>query len=861
LNIDNSLNNVKDSEININISNINPNELILHLNIEKFKLLKIQNNNDLKKLAETFYLVNQNKTLLQKVVVNNIDLINLNKLEESIEQINNMEMNSLIWLLGIGGIGKSTFLHRLMYEFAKLNKEIFYLDLSDYQELSNEFLIKIFSYIKSYTNEAYIFIDNPYSNKNTFTKFIDNITLQSYNFKIIVAERINRKENLEQEFIPIHIPNTFNDPILYSHTNNFKNNIYTNFCKNILKLDSNNKNVSNIINSISKSQVNIVEGIYTLQIELKENLTSSCYEFDWIEFKKISEKNFISYAESYFYVALLYLISIKTPLIFLQKILEVKNNNDTNYFIEYFNNKEILEPLICTKIQKGLEDSYYFNTKHEIVSELYFKLTKSKKINFNRTMAQLLLKIYSIDILLFEKIITNLSSNYNGKVYFDLYEIINYLKDEKIIYSNNIKVLFDISLLSYYEGKQKIKQLLEYSEKISKKYTDNNEINNLLLKYKIQYTNYQKIDNHKYMQRNNFDDFSDNENKINKSSDDWEEIEFYFNNKLYGKVVENINLLFENKKFDFQQQSIKKFLKFYQAYIKSKEFNKVEDLLNKILTTDNSNVHLVTILANVYKYQYRYEDAKNLLEELLNTNSKNIEVILELAKIYQLQNRYDEAENILLESLRIDNKQLHPRTELAKVYQTQKKYDDAERVLLESLKIDKNNLQARTELARVYQTQKKYNDAEKVLLDSIKLNSLDLTSRSELSKVYQQMQKYKNAIDILESNIKIDKNDLYSRAELAKVYQTQKKYDDAEKVLSDLLKIDKNNLQARTELAKVYQIQKKYDDAKKVLLECIELDPNGLHPRVELAKLYQIKKKYDDAEKVLLECIELEPNG
>jgi len=254
-------------------------------------------------------------------------------LEESINQIDKMEINSLIWLLGVGGVGKSTFLHRLMYEFAKLGKEIFYIDISDYQELSREALSIILKDIKIHTNEPYIFVDNPYSNKNIFTTLMDEIVLQQYNFKMIVTERINRKENFEQEFVPIHIPNTFNDHIVYSHSDSFKNDLYNNFCKNVLKLNPDDKEILNIINNISKSQVNIVEGIYTLQIKLNKNNLYSHYEFDWIEFKKISKKYFSSYEKSYFYIAILYLISIKTPLKFLEEILEVSNDIDTQSFV------------------------------------------------------------------------------------------------------------------------------------------------------------------------------------------------------------------------------------------------------------------------------------------------------------------------------------------------------------------------------------------------------------------------------------------------------------------------------------------------------------------------------------------------
>jgi len=514
--------------------------------------------------------------------------------------------------------------------------------------------------------------------------------------------------------------------------------------------------------------------------------------------------------------------------------------------------------LICTEAREGLQDNYYFSTKHEIVSELYFKFNKTDNYDFNRLMAQILFKIYDNNTFLFKKIIKSLSENYNGLAYFNIYEIINSLRKEKITYSNDIEVIFDISILNFYDNKQEVEKLLNYSQMVSEKYKDNDDIRNALAKYKIQYSNYKAINSTNNKQSSIYDSFSDIENTINENSDSITKIEFYYNNKLYEKVIDNIDLLLEKEDFDLHKQSIEKLIIFINAYIKTKRFNEAESLLNKFLKIDNSNIQVILELSKIYKYQNRHEDTINLLakSKKLEVNSK-----IELAKTYQYKSRYDDAINLLKDLLSKNPFSIDIKIELSKVYQIQKKYDDAEIVLLNIIELDSVDSMSRFEVSQIHQKMNKFKNTVDILDNNLKTNPNDQQARAELAKVYQIQKRHNDAEKVLLDLLVIDKDNLQARTELAKVYQTLKKYDDAEKVLLDLLVIDEDNLQARTELAKVYQTLKKYDDAEKVLLESLEIDNKQLHPRTELAKVYQTLKKYDDAEKVLLESLEISRFG
>ena len=124
MNIDNRLNNVKDSEININISNINPNELITHIkkeDIDKSKQLTLK---EKEKLEKKFYFIDDSYETIFNIVCNDLDVMNyalLKKLHRTILKLS----NESYWLLGNGGEGKSTTLIRLALESAIKDKSSF----------------------------------------------------------------------------------------------------------------------------------------------------------------------------------------------------------------------------------------------------------------------------------------------------------------------------------------------------------------------------------------------------------------------------------------------------------------------------------------------------------------------------------------------------------------------------------------------------------------------------------------------------------------------------------------------------------------------------------------------------------------
>jgi len=858
-NIENSFNNVHNSEINITLNSLDPSELVTHITEDDIaKAIKLTL--ELKKeLEKRFYFIDDGYETIFNIVCNDLDIKNSILLAKLHSTISNLS-NSSYWLLGNGGEGKSTTLIRLAVECVIQNKSSFYIDF-EHPSLKEDAIVDMIKYIKHHTNnKAYIFIDNPDIKIDLIKIFFKQIIKYNFEFIIVLAERKNRYEyllntNKDALYITNH-PHLENFTVM-EVPNEIKRLVYEKFYE---LLGEKNQKIEEIINTtINEKDLAFVNATYKILYELSKTRFIT-YKFDWLEYKDIAEGNFPSLKDSYKYIAFFYYFRIRVPFSIFEKLFPYQNR-DLDQFIKYYSETgttEQKEPIIFEEVKLNKLNSIYFlRAKHEIVAELFFDDMQYSNEEFTKIFIDVI-KIFDENdsyqvnslIQLFGNKQIHLDSDRKYRIDFSFIDDI--LKDDFLTtkFKTNFNLYGSIYLARFWtliENVENKDYAVKFLEKAVKEIPQDLHFKTELAKV------YQTLKKYDDAEKVLLDSLEIDNKQLHPRT---ELAKVYQTLKKYDdaeKVLLDLLVIDEDN-----LQARTELAKVYQTL---KKYDDAEKVLLDLLVIDEDNLQARTELAKVYQTLKKYDDAEKVLLDLLVIDEDNLQARTELAKVYQTLKKYDDAEKVLLACIDISPKDLNSRTELAKVYQTLKKYDDAEKVLLACIDISPKDLNSRTELAKVYQTLKKYDDAEKVLLDLLVIDKDNLQARTELAKVYQTLKKYDDAIKYLKEYIKLDPNGLHPRTELAKVYQTLKKYDDAEKVLLDLLVIDKDNLQARTELAKVYQTLKKYDDAEKVLLESLEIDNKQLHPRTELAKVYQALKKYDDAIKYLKEYIKLDPNG
>ena len=113
-----------------------------------------------------------------------------------------------------------------------------------------------------------------------------------------------------------------------------------------------------------------VNATYSILLELRKNKKIE-FDFDWDDYRKATA-DLPAFREAYKYIALFYLFAVRTPFSVFSKISGA-NEAEQNLFLERFSGL-VNEPIVVDERRdETFRRSVYLRTKHEIVSEIFFK--------------------------------------------------------------------------------------------------------------------------------------------------------------------------------------------------------------------------------------------------------------------------------------------------------------------------------------------------------------------------------------------------------------------------------------------------------------------------------------------------------
>ncbi len=811
--------------------------------IEKSRLT---NKDRLKELALDYYRINDRTDIVLRVVINDLDIRNTQVMDEVYRRLENLSRNATLWLIGDGGSGKTTILHRLAMELALRGENVFTLNLE--AQFAKSDVESILSQIKfcSPSEQTVLCIDNPAANEEALETILREIPDYADNVHVILAERAHRYYALQRTGVLTYLHGQEeNEPVRVRNSRRHREEVYN---KLFDLLGVHDADLERLMTIVRNERLVYVNATYSILLELRKQRKIN-FDFDWDDYRKTVE-DLMSFTEGYRYIALFYLFGVRTYFETFSRVCGA-DSAQQKVFLERFRGL-VNEPIIVDEWRdESSKKITHLRTKHEIVSEIFFQehplidrdeilMQWCEQTDFSDPEeTQSLINIFGLkknylaesDHVNFEKLIDFLLTGYLKE---------RVARSPKLVGTLNLAKFWLLSLRERFD--EAIKALEEFIE------TEPEDAHSRTELAKV----YQRQGRFADAQRVLLQILEYRPNDLNSRT---ELAKIY---QRQGKLNESESVLLALLQID--ENNIQGLTEIAKVYRAQHRFEEAETLLLEILGRKPRDLNSRTELAKVYQRQGKLVEAEAVLMELLKLEPNDLQARTELAKIYQRQGILVEAEAVLMELLKLEPNNLQARTELAKIYQRQGILVEAEAVLMELLKLEPNNLQARTELAKIYQRQGKLAEAETLLLQSLEIDAQQLHPRTELAKIYQRQGKLDEAVQRLLEYIRLDPKGLHPRTELAKIYQRQGKLAEAETLLLQSLEIDAQQLHPRTELAKIYQRQGKLDEAETLLLQSLEIDAQQLHPRTELAKIYQRQGKLAEAEAVLMELLTLEAN-
>src|SRR6266581_5492317 len=153
---------------------------------------RINDRDQVNKLALDYYRINDRADVVFQVVCNGVDVRNERVMETIYRRLEGLIPSGTLWLVGDGGSGKTTILHRVALELAERGQSVFMLNLEAHN--SHADVESILSLIKfcSASEQSVLCIDNPAADEVTLERILREIPDYSATIQIILSERAHR---------------------------------------------------------------------------------------------------------------------------------------------------------------------------------------------------------------------------------------------------------------------------------------------------------------------------------------------------------------------------------------------------------------------------------------------------------------------------------------------------------------------------------------------------------------------------------------------------------------------------------------------------------------------------------------------
>ena len=156
----------------------------------------------------------------------------------------------------------------------------------------------------------------------------------------------------------------------------------------------------------------------------------------------------------------------------------------------------------------------------------------------------------------------------------------------------------------------------------------------------------------------------------------------------------------------------------------TKDLNKAEEYISKVLPLEVNNKYIYRTLGSLYHNQHKYDKAEEYYLKVLEIDPKHTDVLYNLGFLYRYQNKYDKAEECWLKVSEIDPNYGAIVIYLKSLYEKQRKFDKMEEYLLKVLENDINNTNALNCLENYYNKQGRKFDRTYITFQ-IKFNKLE----------------------------------------------------------------------------------------------------------------------------------------
>lgn len=818
------------------------------------------NDNEISEARRLFYKVTSNFKHISKIVCNDEDVVDETAVEVAMAQINSIETKTL-FIIGEGGIGKTTLMFRLARESAEgiSPKSVFWVDLKDLSSSNDDTPAQsVVRYMKTITggfqNETILFIESPSESKD-FLLEIQEYQEKNPLFKVVLAERNHlikgflhgEKENFEfwidsSRFLCLS-PDGNTKQFDWAKENErinqngriFEHRVSTRWktdvVKKVIEVISEHRNESNSRLQSVFAQFNakelttsIADLIYNLLFSYNKQFALAYgkhIDMDWDEWEKAVRNEFGNSAKrnTFKYLATLGLFNVPMTTTVLSRILGYDEIEVNDFVRNRF--WATGEPVIVREDTK--EGKVFLHLKHDTVAKRFFDFAEHPRVM--ECLRHLIPLMDRETARSFEKL--SLSKR-------------NVLQKGKKLLPFDVTAEGIINTINSY-GDVFLKHLKGNKKDACRIYSFD------LAQFWLEIDKFQKMP----FDERNFE-------KLGSLAGDLQTMHLV-NSRVLNELAfyydDHHKLGFHNKK-------------------------KAKEILEFSLAENSKDVVVFRMTEGFYLRNDMQYEATKIFDAFLDRNKNDVKILNELAKQYTQNNLRERALKVSLFVLDIDSSNLQALKGLAYLYAKGRDFSKAEKYFMLALKEDPDNLLFYCGLARTYRgmgisTENKeerialFNKAVFKLESALNVEPNHLPSLNALANIYVRMGEdlgakfYQKATDILIRILDENPRDPEARVGLGRLYSRTGFYDEAEKILKQC---HPRSIIELTELAKLYVTwgfrsgcEDKLEMAEQVFERILSIRPTDRFGLTEFASFYQRTGNTKKAEETFERAFEAHP--
>jgi len=277
--------------------------------------------------------------------------------------------------------------------------------------------------------------------------------------------------------------------------------------------------------------------------------------------------------------------------------------------------------------------------------------------------------------------------------------------------------------------------------------------------------------------------------------------------------------------------------------------------LEGLLELQPDDLHVVSLLANVYAASGHLDKAVELYRRFLERQPDNQQALLLLGTFYARHKRYAEAQEILETLLKLNNKSPDGHLYLARLYRELKMYDRAISQYEKSLELRWSTVLA-MEAADLMEAQGQYEKAAALYRRLLAEDETNEHARVQLAEIYLRQGEVDKALvtlkELKDYSSDVEQVDLT----IGRILMEQKRYAEAEAQFRRMLDVDPDSEAARTLLAMVYYETGREQQAVDTLKVIGPDSENYADVVAMMARMLVDMGNFDQAESLLTEAIE-----